>query len=139
MLALFMLAACYIIARLHQERRKIGHTLHALLLIVLFQTLTLENHHYFLLVDTDFFLSPEQISLSIIWMLYAISLFVFGLKRQNRYLRYASLGLIGLVILKAFFIDLAELGSIFKILLFIILGFLMLGISFVYQKKKHLL
>ncbi|WP_134687127.1 DUF2339 domain-containing protein [Brevibacillus migulae] len=139
LMALFMLAAYYGIARLQEEKPTVARVLKGLLLFFLFEFLTLQNEHYFSLIETDFFSSPRQISLSIIWMLYAISLFVIGLKRHSRTLRFTALGLIGLVILKAFFIDLAELATIFKILLFIVLGLLSLGISFIYQKKKHLL
>ena len=102
----------------------------------IFLFLTIQNHHFFSKRDYDLFLSPEQLSLSGLWMIYAIVLFVFGIKKGNAYFRYSSLGLIGIIILKAFFVDLAELQTLYKIILFIILGLLLLGISFVYQKKK---
>jgi len=139
MLMLFVLISFAAVSRLMQAHRKTRLTLHVLGLVLLFVTLSLENHHYFTLIETEFFLSPEQISLSMIWLLFAIALFAVGLRRQNRYYRYAALGLLALVLLKAFFIDLAELATIYKILLFMILGLILLAISFVYQKKKDLL
>jgi uncharacterized membrane protein len=72
-------------------------------------------------------------------MAYAVILFIFGIKKGNRYFRYSSLGLIGIIILKAFFVDLAELQTLYKIILFIILGLILLGISYVYQKKKDVI
>jgi len=72
-------------------------------------------------------------------MLYAIVLFTLGLKKYNRYLRFGGLGLIGIVIIKAFFVDLADLATVYKIVLFIILGLCLLGVSFVYQKKKDVI
>lgn len=108
----------------------------ALLLFLAF--LTIENHHFFLLHPFQYFLSPEQLSLSLLWMVYAIGLFVAGIRKDLKGFRYGALGLIAIIILKAFFIDLAGLATIFKILLFIILGFFLLGISFVYQKKRNM-
>jgi uncharacterized membrane protein len=54
-------------------------------------------------------------------------------------LRYGALGLIGIIICKAFLVDLEGLATIYKIMLFVILGLFLLGISFVYQKKQNLL
>ena len=106
------------------------------ILFFIFVTLTVENRHYFYLTDPDFFLSPEQLSLSSLWLIYAIVLFIFGLRKNIRYLRYAALGLLAIVIVKGFFFDLAQLATMFKILLFIFLGLCLLGISYLYQKKK---
>lgn len=107
-------------------------------LLLIFAFLTLENHHFFRLYRFKFFLSPEQLSLSLIWMIYAIVLFVAGLKRNIKELRYGALGLIAVIIAKAFLVDLAGLATIFKILLFVILGLFLLGISFLYQKKQNM-
>ncbi|MFT9494569.1 DUF2339 domain-containing protein [Anaerosolibacter sp.] len=105
----------------------------------IFLFLTIQNSHFFSQRDYDLFLSPEQLSLSGLWMAYAIILFIFGIRKGNRYFRYSSLGLIGIIILKAFFVDLAELQTLYKIILFIILGLILLGISYVYQKKKDVI
>jgi uncharacterized membrane protein len=114
----------------------IDHLLKVGLLILIFLGFTIENEHFFLLQDIDFFLSPEQLSLSTIWLLYALVLLVLGIQKRSRYFRYAALGLIAIVIFKAFFVDLANLATIFKILLFIVLGLFLLGISYFYQKKS---
>lgn len=107
------------------------------ILALLFAFLSLENRHFFLLYQFQFFLSPEQLSLSILWIIYAVFLFLGGLKKNIKGLRYAALALIGIIIVKAFLVDLANLEMIFKILLFIILGLFLLGISFMYQKKRN--
>jgi uncharacterized membrane protein len=117
----------------------ISTILKAFFLIWLFYGLTIQNYHFFLLRDTTFFLSPEQLSLSGIWLLYASALFIIGMRRQNRFMRYAALIVVAMVIVKAFFIDLAQLAAIFKILLFILLGLFLLVISYFYQKKKELI
>lgn len=121
------------------RKLKVPGLLKALFLILLWLGLSPENQHFFLLQEMDFFLSPEQLSLSAIWIVYALALFVAGIRRKNRYYRYASLGLMVFVVIKAFLIDLSNLATIFKILLFIVLGLILLGISYVYQKKKEVL
>lgn len=111
----------------------------ALFLIEIFLFLSIQNSHFFFKKDYDLWVSPQQLSLSGLWMLYAISLFVVGLKKRNKYFRYSSLALIAVIVLKAFFIDLVELQNIYKIVLFCFLGFFLLGVSFVYQKKRDLI
>lgn len=107
-------------------------------LLLIFAFLSMENSHFFRLFHFKFFLSPEQLSLSLVWMIYAASLFFAGIKTESKGLRYGALGLIGIIILKAFLVDLSGLAILYKILLLVILGLLLLGISFVYQKKQNL-
>lgn len=107
------------------------------LLLFVFVGISILNQHYFTLSQIEYFLSPEQLSLSALWLLYGIALFWLGLKRRIAYLRYLALGLLGIVILKAFFVDLSQLAAIYKILLFIVLGLSLLGVSYFYQRQKN--
>ncbi|MBP1934939.1 DUF2339 domain-containing protein [Ammoniphilus resinae] len=115
---------------------RIKQVLKGMFLVISFIGLTLENEHFFYLHGTtDYGLSPEQLSLSALWTLFAIGLFAAGIVRKSRYYRYSSLALLAMVVLKAFFIDLGDLATIYKIILFIFLGLSLLGISFLYQRK----
>jgi len=119
-----------------KPNHKIKQILKGLFLVVSFIGITFENEHFFYLHGTiDYGLSPEQLSLSALWTLYAIGLFTAGIVRKSRYYRYSSLALLAIVVLKAFFIDLGDLATIYKIILFIFLGLSLLGISFLYQKR----
>lgn len=121
-----------------EEYLRLGFGIGALVLIFIF--ITLQNNHFFTFYTISFFnLSPDQLSLSLLWLTYAVVLLLAGLKKDIKGLRYAALGLVGIVLVKAFFVDLASLATIFKILLFFILGLCLLGISFIYQKKRHLI
>lgn len=133
------LAAVFAATRLLRNmplKREIGIALQGLLLVLIFAGLSAENHHFFQLLPIQSFLSPEQLSLSGLWLIYAVSLFLYGMYKDNRYYRYAALGLLGMIVVKAFFVDLSKLATLFKILLFLVLGFALLGISYLYQKKK---
>lgn len=142
-LLLFGIAVSYLLARMAKEltwpkdlAKTVPGLLYGLFLTFIFLFIIVENHDFFVRADIEFFLSPEQLSLSALWIIYAIVLFVLGMKRQNPYLRYSALGLMAMTILKAFFIDLASLSTLFKIVLFIILGLSLLGVSYYYQRKK---
>ena len=143
LILLSSLAAILLAARFTSEMEglgfRAGDALKGLFLLQVFIGLTVQNHHYFTLHYREFFISPEQLSLSGLWLLYAIVLFSVGLRKSNRHLRYSSLGLLAIIILKAFFVDLSNLDTMFRIFLFIILGLSLLGISFIYQKKKDTL
>ncbi len=117
---------------------RIRQSVGIVVLVLIFAFLSTENHHFFMLHQFNFFLSPEQLSLSLLWIIYDVVLFVTGLRKNMRGLRYAALGLVAVIILKAFFVDLAQLATVFKILLFVILGLFLLGVSFIYQKKRSL-
>lgn len=71
---------------------------------------------------------------SSLWMLYAVAMMVAGFKRSVSFIRWLALGLLGFTILKVFFYDLSELEAIYRIMSFIALGVILLGVSFVYQR-----
>lgn len=54
-------------------------------LVEIFVFITIQNSHFFSQKDYDLFLSPEQLSLSGLWMIYAIVLFIFGIKERTPY------------------------------------------------------
>ena len=71
---------------------------------------------------------------SSLWMLYAVGMMVAGFRRSVPFIRWLALGLLGFTILKVFFYDLSELEAIYRIMSFIALGVILLGVSFVYQR-----
>lgn len=103
-------------------------------LIEIFAVISFQNHHFFKVYE--FNSSAEQISLSFLWLIYGTVLLGFGFKNRNKYLRYAGLALLAVVLVKAFLVDLAFLATIYKIILFVIIGLVLLGVSLVYQKKQ---
>ncbi len=75
--------------------------------------------------------------LSIFWSLFALSLLLTGISKNRSVLRGAGLLLMGIVVAKVFFVDLAGLGQIHRIVAFIILGVVVLIGSFLYLKYRH--
>ncbi len=79
----------------------------------------------------------QQLSLSIIWAIYGGALLSAGIWRSNRFVRLMGLGLLGLTIAKVFFNDLASLDRIYRILSFLVLGAILLAVSFYYQRTQQ--
>ena len=79
-----------------------------------------------------------KIGYPILWGILSFALLIFGIKRQWKQLRIIALSLLGLTILKLFAYDINNVSETGKIIAFILLGVLILIISFVYQKIKKL-
>jgi uncharacterized membrane protein len=78
----------------------------------------------------------QQLSLSIIWAIYGGGMLAIGLWRRNRLLRLMGLGLLVLTIIKVFLIDLSSLDKIYRIASFVVLGAILLIVSFLYQRSQ---
>jgi uncharacterized membrane protein len=79
----------------------------------------------------------QQLSLSVIWMVYGGLMLAAGVVRRNRMLRMMALGLLGLTTVKVFLIDLSSLEKIYRIVSFIVLGAILLAVSFLYQRYRQ--
>lgn len=74
----------------------------------------------------------------ILWGILAFVFLITGIKKQTKTLRIIALSLLGLTIVKLFLYDISNISETGKIISFILLGILILIISFVYQKIKVL-
>src|SRR6185295_5509891 len=75
-------------------------------------------------------------AVSILWSLFAIGCLLGGIWKDFSALRYVALALFAVVGWKVFFVDLANLDPIYRIVAFIILGVLVLCASFIYLKFR---
>jgi uncharacterized membrane protein len=76
--------------------------------------------------------------LPVLWGVLAFILLLWGIKQQLKQLRIIALSLLGLTIVKLFLYDISNVSETGKIIAFILLGVLILIISFIYQKIKVL-
>jgi uncharacterized membrane protein len=74
----------------------------------------------------------------ILWGILAFVFLIIGIKKQIKTIRIIALALLGLTIAKLFLYDISNISETGKIISFILLGILILIISFVYQKIKVL-
>jgi uncharacterized membrane protein len=79
----------------------------------------------------------KQLSLSVVWGLYASGLFIAGRIRRLRLLRVMALALLSVTTLKAFIWDLSSLDRAYRITSFIMLGAILLVVSYFYQRRQE--
>lgn len=80
-----------------------------------------------------------KLSLSILWGLYSLFVIIIGIWKNRQHLRIWAIILFGITLIKLFFYDIAHLDTIAKTIVFVSLGLLLLIISFLYNKYKHLI
>jgi uncharacterized membrane protein len=71
---------------------------------------------------------------SAIWLIYGAGLMAVGFRKRSAFLRWQALILIAFTTGKIFLYDVSQLGGSYRILSFVALGAVLLGISFIYQR-----
>ena len=90
------------------------------------------GRQYGLGIDTGL---AQHLSLSLLWTVYASVLIALGIQRQSPLLRWQALFLFGTVVVKVFIYDSSYLERLYRIVSFLILGLVLLVVSFLYQRK----
>jgi hypothetical protein len=80
-----------------------------------------------------------KLALSILWGSYALFLIGLGIWKKKKHLRIGAIALFAITLIKLFFYDLSHLDTISKTIVFVTLGILLLIISFLYNKYKHII
>lgn len=80
-----------------------------------------------------------KLGLSILWGVYSLLMIVLGIWKKNQPLRIASIVLFAVTLIKLFIYDIIHLNTISKTIVLVSLGVLLLVISFLYNKYKHLI
>src|SRR5438128_1604153 len=76
----------------------------------------------------------RDMSYSIAWGMFALLLLIVGIRKKTAPVRYASLGLLGVTVLKLFFHDLSQLDQLYRIGAFIVVAIIAIVASFLYQR-----
>ena len=77
----------------------------------------------------------QQLGLSLLWTIYATFLILMGVRKASPPLRWQGLALLGLAVGKVFLYDLSSLEKAYRIVSFVVLGLLLLVVSFYYQHR----
>lgn len=75
-----------------------------------------------------------QVWVSIAWTLLAATSITVGFLRRLQGFRWAGIGIFALTLAKVFLVDLAMLETVYRIGSFMVLGLLLVGASYVYQR-----
>jgi uncharacterized membrane protein len=68
------------------------------------------------------------------WLAYGIALMVLGIRTEQRPLRLGALGVVALVCLKVFLVDMADLTGLWRVLSFLGLGLALIGLGVVHRR-----
>lgn len=84
-------------------------------------------------------LQTQRTGYAVLWGLSSFILMIIGMKKKVKFVRILSLALFAITIVKLFVFDIKDISEAGKIIAFILLGVLLLIISFMYQKVKKLI
>lgn len=77
-------------------------------------------------------------SLSVLWAAYAAFVLTLGFRLNLRPLRWMALALFGLTLAKVFFVDMADLPGLYRVVAFFVLSLMMGAAAWGYQKLERL-
>ena len=83
--------------------------------------------------------NSDKLGLSILWSVYALGLIVLGIWKGKEHLRFGAIALFAVTLVKLFLYDIANLDTISKTIVFVVIGLLLLVVSFLYNKYKDLI
>ena len=75
-----------------------------------------------------------QMAVSVVWAVYATALAAIGFVRRSSAVRWASLALFTVTIIKAMLVDIASLQQLYRIIVFFVLGILLLLVAWGYHR-----
>ncbi|MBN1258018.1 MAG: DUF2339 domain-containing protein [Planctomycetes bacterium] len=81
----------------------------------------------------------EQMSMTVVWGLYAVGLLIIGFWRNLAALRHVGLVLLGVAALKLLFVDMSKVKDILRVISFVVVGVLMIATSYLYHKFGKIL
>jgi uncharacterized membrane protein len=78
-----------------------------------------------------------QMTLSVLWSVYAAVLAAVGFIRRRAAVRWASLSLFALTVVKVMLVDIAVLERLFRIIAFLVLGMILLLVTWAYNRAFY--
>ena len=98
----------------------------------LFVVLTLETSAFFY----EGLPQARFASISVIWAMFSIVLMILGFRKNSDRMRKIALGLLFLTTFKVFLFDIRNISTPYRILSFIVLGLILILISYLYNQAK---
>lgn len=77
----------------------------------------------------------DNFAVSLSWAVLAVILLAVGMVKEINGFRFIALALFGITVSKIMLIDLSNLAMIFRIVILLVMGAILVGVSFVYQRK----
>lgn len=131
-----LITSCYQLSKSDLFKLKFKTAFDYLLYIAILWVLSSELLHW---LELSGLRTGYKLGLSILWGAYSLFLISIGLWKNKKYLRIGAIVLFAITLAKLVCYDLSSLGTISRTIVFISLGTLLLIISFLYNKYKHLI
>lgn len=77
-----------------------------------------------------------QTAYTVLWTLFSVVLMVMGFLRRSKALRMLAIGLFGITMVKLFVVDMSHFSTPWRILSFIVLGLMLVAVSYLYYRYK---
>jgi len=90
-------------------------------------------------LDLGAYKSSYKLGLSILWGSYSLLLIIIGIRKKLKYVRIAAIVLFGITLIKLAAYDISNMDTISKTIVLILLGILLLIISFLYNKYRKII
>lgn len=78
----------------------------------------------------------ERFAVSLTWVLLAVAFTILGVVRDNKGFRFLSFALFGIALGKILLLDLSMLAIVFRVMILLIVGTILVGVSFIYQRNE---
>ena len=137
-LAGLMLYALQRIRKPEEDNRLNQNVRVALDILMHFSILCIISNEWITWMAVLKFSESTRLGLSIIWGAYALLLIILGIWKAKSHLRIGAIALFAVTLIKLAIYDISHLNTIAKTIVFVSLGLLLLIISFLYNKYKHL-
>jgi uncharacterized membrane protein len=136
---LALVAALYLAAWVAHRSGGRDHERAALLIgasLVTLAILSMEIVSFWTLRGTSADVVAREMMLSASWVMYAALLVLAGLRTKYVPIRYFAMALFGVSLLKIFLLDLARVGGIYRVIGFLVVGVILVLVSFLYQRAN---
>jgi uncharacterized membrane protein len=80
-----------------------------------------------------------KLGFTALWGIYSFALIAFGIFKKNKIMRISAICLFGITLLKLLIYDTWDLSTGYKVISYMLLGVILLIVSFLYQKFKTLI
>ena len=104
--------------------------------VVTLAVMSMEIVSFWTLRGTAADVVAREMMLSASWVIYAALLVIVGMRAKYATIRYFAMALFGVSLLKIFLIDLARVGGIYRVIGFLVVGVILVLVSFLYQRAN---
>jgi uncharacterized membrane protein len=78
----------------------------------------------------------KNVTISVLWATIGFACILWGFGKKHASVRWTGLVLLGITVVKVLLVDMANVQTVLRILSFVVVGVLLLGVSFLYHRQS---